>query len=73
MESYLRRLRRIVGSGLLISPAVQMVVVDADERIPAGPPHVHLSQRRPGPMFPPSAAALRIYGEYRATKRFQVR
>ena len=33
MESYLRRLREVVGSDLLISPAVQMVVVDADQPI----------------------------------------
>jgi ADP-ribose pyrophosphatase YjhB (NUDIX family) len=33
MEAYLRRLRRAVGPGLLISPAVRMVVLDAEERI----------------------------------------
>jgi ADP-ribose pyrophosphatase YjhB (NUDIX family) len=33
MESYLRRLRRVVGTDLLITPAVQLIVVDANERI----------------------------------------
>jgi ADP-ribose pyrophosphatase YjhB (NUDIX family) len=33
MESYLRRLRHVVGPELLIRPAVQLVVVDEDERI----------------------------------------
>jgi len=33
MESYLRRLRRVVGSDLLITPAVQLVVVDDDDRV----------------------------------------
>ena len=159
MESYLLRLRRIVGSGLLASPAVQMVVVDADERIlyerrgdsglwgiPSGAaepgssfasaavaelreevglivdeadlvafgtlsePDLHMftypngdqlhafsvmfEVRRwggeltpdryetmdavfaaapPGPMFAPSTAALKVYGDYQATKRFQIR
>jgi 8-oxo-dGTP pyrophosphatase MutT (NUDIX family) len=159
MESYLRRLRRVVGPDLLISPAVQLVVVDDDERIlyerrgdnglwglPSGGaepgmsfaatavaelheevgltvdpadlvPFGTLSEaelhmftypngdrlhaysvmfeiRRwsgdltpdraetldavfasapPGPLFSPSAAALAVYADYRATGRFQLR
>jgi ADP-ribose pyrophosphatase YjhB (NUDIX family) len=158
-ESYLLGLRRLVGSRLLLSPAAQMVVVDADERIlyerrgdnglwgiPSGAaepgssfastavaelreeiglivdeadlvafgtlsePDLHtftypnghqlqafslmfevrswtgelrpdlketmeavFAAQPPGPMFAPSAAALRVYAKYRATGRFQSR
>jgi ADP-ribose pyrophosphatase YjhB (NUDIX family) len=159
VESYLRRLRRHVGPDLLITPAVQLVVVDAEDRIlyerrgdnglwgiPSGAaepgmsfagtavaelreevglhvdeadlvPFGTLSEadlhlftypngdqlhafsvlfeiRRwngsltpdgaetleavfaaapPGPMFAPPAAALKVYADYRATGRFQLR
>lgn len=158
-ESYLRGLRRLVGSRLLLSPAAQMVVVDAEERIlyerrgdnglwgiPSGAaepgssfastavaelreevglivdeadlvafgtlsePDLHtftypngnqlqafslmfevrtwtgelqpdleetmeavFAAQPPGPMFAPSAVALQVYADYRATGRFRAR